>query len=159
MLNLNGSFPFIMQSTSRHPNHAKATLLPVASSSMASRDFPTEEDLDDLLWGGVAEIYIEYGLGNPRKPKRINKPVLIAAILKKVEEMKANENRKGDGREEGGEEEGPVEAQDGREPDDTSDPPEGCPLPNQQSMGAVATVSQGTDGGSSSEDQIDGTER
>ena len=159
MLNPNGYFPFIMQSTSRHPNHAKATLLPMASSSMASRDFPTEEYLDDLLWGGVAEIYIEYGLGNPRKPKRINKPVLIAAILKKVEEMKANENRDGDGTEEGGEEEGPVEAQDGREPDDTSDPPEGRPVPNQQSMGAVATVSQGTNGGSSSEDQIDGTER
>ena len=73
--------------------------------------------------------------------------------------MKANENRDGDGTEEGGEEEGPVEAQDGREPDDTSDPPEGRPVPNQQSMGAVATVLQGTDGGSPSEDHIDGTER
>ena len=125
---------------------------------MASPDFPTKEELDDLLWEGVAEIYNEYGLGNPWK-LRITKRVLIAEILKKAEEMKANKNGKGEGTEEGGDEEGPVEAQDEREPDDTSDPPEGCPVPNQQSMGTVATVSQEPDGGSPSEDQINGTER
>ena len=149
-----------MQSTSRHPNHAKATLLPVASSSMASRDFPTFEELDAIKRGEVVKIYKQYGC-TPSETEYpyIAKLVLMAAILKKVEGMKANENRDGDRTEEGGEEEGPVEAQDGREPDDSSDPPEGRPVPNQQSMGAVATVSQGTDGGSSSEDQIDGTER
>ena len=83
----------------------------------------------------------------------------IAKILKKVEEIKASKNREGDGREEGGDEEGPVEAQDEKEPDDTGDPPEGRPVPNQQSIGTVATVSQETDGGSPSDDQIDGTER
>ena len=78
---------------------------------MESPDFPMKEELDDLLWEGVAEIYNEYGLGNPWKP-RINKPVLIDAILKKAEEMKANKNGKGEGTEEGGDKEGPVEAQD-----------------------------------------------
>ena len=125
---------------------------------MASRNFLTKEKLDELLWEGVAELYNEYGLVNPLKPRRIKKSDLIDAILKKVEEMKANENGKGEGTEEGGDKEGPVEAQDEREPDDTGDPPEGRPVPNQQSIGTVATVSQETDGGSPSEDQIDRTE-
>ena len=125
---------------------------------MASRNFPTKEELDEILWDGLAELYNEYGLGNPLKPRRIKKSDLIDAILKKVEEMKAKENGKGEGTEEGGDKEGPVEAQDEREPNDTGDPPEGRPVPNQQSIGTVATVSQEPDGGSPSEDQIDGTE-
>ena len=127
---------------------------------MASPDFPTKKELNAITRGEVAKRYKQYGCipSDPEHPY-IPKPVLIAKILKKVQEIKASKNRKGDGREEGGDEEGPVEAQDERDPDDTGDPPEGRPVPNQQSIGTVATVSQEPDGGSPSEDQIDGTER